>query len=1136
MRLRRLKSLLVFGVLIVLIFGGAITVRNIVLRQVRKRIEATFHYERIRLRAVPPAIILEDVRTVSTSPFFAAESVVFRLSVRSLFRRDHPLKVVIEKPVVRLYAKERRDAPAALSLDIRLPFAVEYGLVRGGEVFYWGPGVSLLVKDVRAFFRRTADAFVLQAECGEHDILLDALAGQVTGKTRLVLEGRGDKLLLRRLTVQGPEYLVKVNGVVSNPKDPVFELQGSVRGPIAMLADALDLPFRWEGTTDGSGRMTRQGGRTRIQAAFSSDDLVLNGIPLGRVAAGVALAGGETGRVDLEMRKRTGPAEYVDLRIGEGKVEGEIRGVHLDPVLREVNVPWPVRSPAWGRFSFDGTALRAEGEFRDDIVLEEPGRYPFRGRLALDWDGGTKVTFSSEDMESSFGRMAVKGGLVVDGDIGLDVRGEVFDVGRAKDFVSRILEEPIDIPELRGRGTAAVSVLGKFAAPDARIEFDLSPAGFDRFDVSAAAGFVEVTPGRTTGLVKVRDPDLGGEIRLDLPPGRVDAFFSGVDGLIERILPPLDIDLPLKGRASGRFEIHDRGQGLEVGGNFTVAALDIAGLVLQDASARLEYSVASDTLALSGISAGLAKGRIGGRFAMGLTSRDFEVDLAARGIDLAALTGDVRGSAGFALKGRGNLDRDKPEGTLEVRGLSVAKIPPSDASGGLSLVYRADRVEVQAKGVLDPGRNDFEVLFRYPEGGKSWFVSAKGGIFNPDRLLPWPEAKAEIRYLAEVRGGEGPAQLNGVVELAGTLFPIPGFAHALTDFSGLVILQNNRATIRSLQAKLGGGSVYASGALKFGRGGIEEIDVRADGQDMVLSLFERTRGQADGSFRLVKDRSGFSLSGDVDVRRLSWRREVMDPIEFAASPYPGSNRTPDFLEDMALDIRLRGEDNVVVENSLGRIEGRFDLTIAGTVASPVILGDIEGLRGDVKFQDRTFRVLRARLSFFNPVSAEPYLDFRGETYLKDYRVTFSLAGVPSKLRPEFASSPPLPPEDVLALLALGESFKRTYSYDATAGVGTGALISGELTDEAKKRAEKLFRLDRFRIDPFVLGSSSDMTARLTVGKKISRDIIVLYSTNLTSQREEIVRLEWEFSKNFSLVAMRDELGRLSIDAKIRRRF
>jgi translocation and assembly module TamB len=140
------------------------------------------------------------------------------------------------------------------------------------------------------------------------------------------------------------------------------------------------------------------------------------------------------------------------------------------------------------------------------------------------------------------------------------------------------------------------------------------------------------------------------------------------------------------------------------------------------------------------------------------------------------------------------------------------------------------------------------------------------------------------------------------------------------------------------------------------------------------------------------------------------------------------------------------------------------------------------------------------------------------------------------LKPEFASSPPLPPEDVLALLALGESFKRTYSYDTSSRLGTGSMLSFQLGEEAQKRAERLFSLDRFRIDPFVLGASSEMTARLTVGKKISRNIILLYSTNLTSQREEIVRLEWEFSESFSLVGMRDERGRISFDAKVRKRF
>jgi translocation and assembly module TamB len=309
----------------------------------------------------------------------------------------------------------------------------------------------------------------------------------------------------------------------------------------------------------------------------------------------------------------------------------------------------------------------------------------------------------------------------------------------------------------------------------------------------------------------------------------------------------------------------------------------------------------------------------------------------------------------------------------------------------------------------------------------------------------------------------------------------------------------------------------------------------SDGKGLNLALLEKTRTLADGSLRLEGDGGRLALSGDFLVRQFSWRREFGDKFVFSAAPAGSKDRRTVF-DTMGLDVRVRADDNVLIENSLGKIQARFDLTLSGTVEAPILLGEIEGLRGDIFFQDRKFRLVQARLGFFNPTSLQPYLDVRAETFLKDYRVTISASGALDRLRPEFTSAPPLPPEDVLALLALGESFKRTYQYDASTQMGTGSLLSFQLADEAKKRAEKLFALDSFRIDPFVLGASTEMTARLTVGKRISRNITFLYSTNLTSQREELVRLEWEFSDSFSLVTMRDERGRLSLDAKIRKRF
>ena len=253
-------------------------------------------------------------------------------------------------------------------------------------------------------------------------------------------------------------------------------------------------------------------------------------------------------------------------------------------------------------------------------------------------------------------------------------------------------------------------------------------------------------------------------------------------------------------------------------------------------------------------------------------------------------------------------------------------------------------------------------------------------------------------------------------------------------------------------------------------------------------------------------------------------------------PSSKSRSEPGFFDDLSLNIRVKADDNAWIENSLGRAKGRFDLTIAGNVYSLILLGDIEMLEGNVYFQDRKFRILKGLVSFFNPSVIEPYLNFKGETYIKNYRVTFSLSGFVDHLNPEFSSSPPLPPEDVLALLTLGEAFKRTYYYDTSTQLSTASLLSFQLSEEAEKRAESWLSIDRFRIDPFVLGSSAEMTARLTIGKKISRNFFILYSTNLTSQREEIARLEWELTNDFSVVGTRDEKGRFSIDVKIHKRF
>ena len=128
--------------------------------------------------------------------------------------------------------------------------------------------------------------------------------------------------------------------------------------------------------------------------------------------------------------------------------------------------------------------------------------------------------------------------------------------------------------------------------------------------------------------------------------------------------------------------------------------------------------------------------------------------------------------------------------------------------------------------------------------------------------------------------------------------------------------------------------------MEFGNGRIQNIDLKIEGKNLLLSPLERTRALTDCSLNLIKDSNRFVLEGELLAQKLSWRREVDEKFTFYSSPYYQPTEEPGFFDDLTLNIRLRADDNAWMENSLGKARGRFDLTLTGSVIMPVVLGEI----------------------------------------------------------------------------------------------------------------------------------------------------------------------------------------------------
>ncbi len=1133
---KKFKALIIIAFIFLLLFAAGLVLKNHFLKSIEERIQSAFNYSEMKLSIFPPSLIMEDARSLSASPFFSAKRIVVKISYRSLLSRSKPFNVMIEEPVLRIYEPISTSSITSPGSNGILPFSIEKGLIKGGEIYYWGDDLSFQTKQINALFVIKNNFYEFQLESQENILSIGDLYRQNMGIVQLLMRGNNEEIDIQRIRINGPDALFRAEGNLKNLRDPEFHLDSVFTLNIDLIAELLDLPFDWEGRTSGEGVLRRQESSLGVSADFSSDSLFLNSVFMGNTSGKIMYVENSGGRLDFNVKRRAVRPEYLRLELGKDRIEGYLRGVYLDPVISYLQIPWPVSSPVWGTFTLLNDKLTAEAEFRDDLETERKGKFPFRGPVSLEWDGVDKALISSTDLESTFLKGEVEAEINIDKQLHININGEVKNVAEAREFTSLILQKSFDFPEIRGQGQAEVEIFGDYISPQVKSEFTVSPGGFDRFNAEIIEGEVELIGEGFFGRFKISDPLASGRIGLFAREKDLKVDIRLEQGQVETILPHLDINLPLKGEGSGSFEYKQTGSDIQVAGNFFGKEMTFAGQDIQDVQGKLVWE--NESLDLNELKFKLLKGNVEGSLWLDLPGRAFDLDFNSSGIDLSQLGSALQGIFSFNVKGKGFFGRDKAQGSFQALGFELLPLQKMRSDGEIALTFNESLLEVDLKGNFSPGKNDFTLDLIVPlEGnGDGFSAGIKGSFHNPDLLLPWKGCKGQVNYLVEVQESFGEPEIKGAVDFSGQILPFPRFAHAVRDFSGLLFINNHELTIRSLQGKFGGGNFSGSGRVRIGGTGVEMMDIDLFGQDFLLSPMERTRALTDADLKLFKDSNEFVLRGDMIFKRLLWRRELDEKLTFSSSPYLQTQREPGFFDDLNLDLHLIAEDDAFLENSLGAIRGRFDLRITGNIFSPIVLGEIEAIDGDVYFQDRRFSVLRGRVSFINPRMIEPYISFTGETYVKDYRVIFSLDGLLDKLNPEFSSSPPLPPEDVLALLALGESFKRTYHYDRSTQLSTASLVSFQLSEEAKKRAESLFSIDRFRIDPFILGTSSEMTARLTLGKKISRNFFILYSTNLTAQREDIFRIEWELTNDLSVVGIRNERGRVSIDVKLHKRF
>ncbi|MEM8963240.1 MAG: translocation/assembly module TamB domain-containing protein [Acidobacteriota bacterium] len=250
------------------------------------------------------------------------------------------------------------------------------------------------------------------------------------------------------------------------------------------------------------------------------------------------------------------------------------------------------------------------------------------------------------------------------------------------------------------------------------------------------------------------------------------------------------------------------------------------------------------------------------------------------------------------------------------------------------------------------------------------------------------------------------------------------------------------------------------------------------------------------------------------------------------------------LAAITLDVDVQIPDGVEVDNNVAVATGSAELVLRGTPTRPLLFGEAElDAGGRLQYGGIDYRLERGRLRFDEPTQIDPELDVVATTQVREYDVTLTLSGTASRLDAQLRSEPPLPDVEVFQLLASGgtrevdltpPAARRRQSRgqeDLSGSTSAADWLYGQATSTVGQRWRDLFGLDTFRVDPLTTGGDTVGTARVTVGKQLSRDVLVTYSADPASTEEQRLQVEWRLGDGLVLVLTQNGDGSYAADAR-----
>lgn len=405
-------------------------------------------------------------------------------------------------------------------------------------------------------------------------------------------------------------------------------------------------------------------------------------------------------------------------------------------------------------------------------------------------------------------------------------------------------------------------------------------------------------------------------------------------------------------------------------------------------------------------------------------------------------------------------------------------------------------------------------------------------LFNPDI-----KSSGELRFNINSYGARTDPNVEGQVEIVNANFTNGNLPIGLQRGNGVLTLTKNRLDIKSFQANVGGGTVTARGGVVYRPALQFDLAAAANGVRMLYP--QGVREEVSANLSLTGTSDNALLGGRVRIEDLSFTPDF-DLTNFAGQLSGGISPPPSqgFEQNLRLNLALSSTNNLNLVSRTLSVDGTANLQVRGTAAQPVILGRVNLSGGDLIFNGNRFTLSGGTVEFVNPAETQPVVNVALNTTIQQYNIHLRFNGPVDQLRTNYSSDPSLPSADIINLLAFGQTTEASAANPTPGDQAAMSAVASQVSSQLTSRVAKVAGISQLSINPVLAGGSAQGPAGaiVTVQQRVTGNLFVTFSTNVTSTQNQIIMGQYRLSPKVALSATRDQNGGFGFDTTFKKQW